>query len=154
MKYIKKFESSTNLKNSIMFITNCIFTFGDIDKEYEDMIKLPIRKYVNIDFSVNGSEYHTTTLIDTYAVGNEIFVTVGMKDYGYGMYNSFDVYDFDSGLNYVAIELLQMVKDYDFQKEFLEEHPEKIKEVSKFGYADGIEDEFDHLINADDIGLL
>jgi len=50
-------------------------------------------------------------------------------------------------LNLVKDRLIYMFCNYDFQKDFLEKNPKLIKEIGEIGYAPGIEEEFDHLIN-------
>jgi len=43
---------------------------------------------------------------------------------------------------------------YDFQKEFLNEYPEKYLELEPFGYASGIKEEFKWIFDAVNMGLM
>ena len=160
MKYIKRFEQ---------FYLNTIYdkiksmSSGDILIYLKQLLKIR-RKYDISDVELSFRKEQNKVRC------KNIFVGIDSADANNWNQNNIDydpiVVDFydetDNWFLFLQIthkkqilkSIIKQLKSYELQKEILEEEPNKIKELEKFGLHPDIEKEFGFLLDADEMGLI
>jgi len=154
MKYLKKFETMLEFMDQMEFINNCIEIFGEDNK-------LEINEYLGESFIINvaivRSEFHSDVYNKTIKSKNTyVYYKVKLKKDNDYSTNVTDILVNKSEEFVDGIEKLLQDKfsSYEFQKDFLTKFPNRYKDLEFVGYNEDIKKEFEHLFNADEMGLL